>query len=57
MTLAPELAPAWNNLAYARRDAGDRDGARQAVCRAHALAPDSGNVADSVEEITGGEGC
>ncbi len=57
VTLAPELAPAWNNLAYARRDAGDRGGARQAVCRARALAPDSDNVADSVAEITGGEGC
>lgn len=57
VALAPELAPAWNNLAYARRDAGDDPGARQAVCRARELAPDSDNVRDSVAEITGGDGC
>jgi len=54
---APKMAPAWNNLAYALRDDGDAEGARAAVCRAHRLAPEDDNVADSVVEITQGDGC
>tara|TARA_R110001606_G_scaffold83958_3_gene191284 strand:+ start:34182 stop:35141 length:960 start_codon:yes stop_codon:yes gene_type:complete len=54
---APDLAPAWNNLAYARADHGDQDGARAAVCQAHTLAPESDNITASVDELTGGHGC
>jgi len=54
---APDLAPAWNNLAYALRDSGQPDQAREAVCRARQLAPEDDNVADSVAEITDGRGC
>lgn len=57
VTLTPSLAPAWNNLAYARLDQGDGDAAREAVCRAHTLAPDDANIDDSVVEITDGAGC
>lgn len=55
--LAPKLAPAWNNLAYARRNAGDHHGAHQAICHAYSLAPDNDNIRDSVSEIAGQQGC
>ena len=38
--LAPDLAPAWTLLAYARRAVGDAPGARAAAERATTLAPD-----------------
>ncbi|WP_284455291.1 PA2778 family cysteine peptidase [Alloalcanivorax xenomutans] len=57
VTLSPTLAPAWNNLAYARFDQGHRDAAREAVCQAHTLAPDDVNIKGSVAEITDGAGC
>ena len=53
----PDLAPAWNNLAYALRDSGHPEQAREAVCHARQLAPEDDNVADSVAEITDGRGC
>lgn len=55
--LAPELAPAWNNLAYALQDAGDHEGGRQAICHAAELAPEDGNIRASVLELNGGQGC
>lgn len=55
--LTPRLAPAWNNLAYARAESGDPQGAIHAVCHARALAPDNDNIAASVTELTGGQGC
>ncbi|MGI9575760.1 PA2778 family cysteine peptidase [Alloalcanivorax xenomutans] len=57
VTLSPSLAPAWNNLAYARLDQGNTEAAREAVCRAHMLAPDDTNIKGSVAEITDGAGC
>lgn len=55
--LDPDFTQAWNNLAYARAEAGDQAGARTAVCRAHTLAPDDDNINGSVTELTDAKGC
>ena len=50
---APDFAAAWNNLAYAQQALGDEEGARDSICRAHALAPHDKAIRDSVMELTG----
>ncbi len=47
----PELAAAWNNLAYAQMATGDKQDARKSICQALALAPDDTEIQASAREI------
>ncbi len=52
----PELAAAWNNLAYAQKAAGDSKQARQSICQALSVAPDDSEIQDSAREL-GAQSC
>ena len=53
VTIEPENAQAWNNLAYALTAAQCRVGAVKAIGCAVRLAPEDKNLADSLKEIVG----
>lgn len=48
---APQLAAAWNNLAYAQQAAGNTKQAKQSICQALSIAPDDTAIQDSVSEL------
>ena len=50
-SINPEFATAWNSLGYARRSAGDLDGAKEAFQRYIELIPDEANPYDSYAEL------
>ena len=52
----PELAAAWNNLAYAQKAAGDSKKARQSICQALSVAPGDSEIQDSAREL-GAQSC
>jgi tetratricopeptide (TPR) repeat protein len=47
----PELAAAWNNLAYAQLAMGEKQEASKSLCQALALAPDDPEIQASAREI------
>lgn len=53
---APELAAAWNNLAYAQQAAGDNKQARQSICQALSVSPNDSEIQDSAREL-GAQSC
>lgn len=51
--LAPDFAPAWNNLAYAQHHDGRPQAARQSLCKARQLAPQDSDIQASMNELLG----
>ena len=51
VTLNPEFAVAWNNLAYAQHAHGDKFAANRSLCRALSLQPDDPEIQDSLKDL------
>lgn len=51
VTLQPDFAAAWNNLAYAQQASGQEEKARQSLCKALALTPDDPGLQDSARDL------
>ena len=45
------MAAAWNNLAFAQHQQGDRTAARLSLCKALNLAPDDENILDTANTL------
>lgn len=51
VSLKPDFAAAWNNLAYAHHAFGDEQKARESLCQALTLSPDDPGLQDSAKDL------